>query len=85
MTRLQYTSIPTVANWEENLYHETVPVVGGFVETDNPLTIESLLYRGFEIVVDEVQAEIEAEVDADVEIAAEAVVELEESVAPDAS
>ena len=50
MTRLKYTSIPTAADWEECLYHETVPVVGGIVETDNPLTIESLLYRGFEIV-----------------------------------
>jgi hypothetical protein len=52
MTKLKYTLIETDADWEENLYHEIVPVRGGYVETDNPLTIEALRYRGYEIVED---------------------------------
>lgn len=57
MTRLKYTLIDTQANWEENLYHDVVQVIGGFVETDNPLTIDALQYRGFEIVGEEDVAE----------------------------
>ena len=87
MTRLKYTSIDTQADWEEHLYHESVKVIGGFVETDNPLTIESLLYRGYEIVEEVVEAVIEevAEVaDAVVEIVEDAVDAIEE-IAEDAA
>lgn len=50
MARLKYVITETHADWEENLYHAVVPITGGYVETDDPLTIEALLYRGFEVV-----------------------------------
>lgn len=50
MATLEYTLIPTEASWEENLYHAVVTVTKGRVVTDDPLTIEALLYRGFDIV-----------------------------------
>lgn len=54
MTTLQYTLRPVAADcdWEENLYHAVVPVRGGTVETDDPLTVQALLTRGFDIVAE---------------------------------
>ena len=54
-TRPRNTVVPTEADWEENLYHVVVPVKKGIAESDDPLTIEALLYRGF-VVIDEVDA-----------------------------
>lgn len=41
------------ADWEEHLYHRTLFVKGGIVETDSELDIDALLRRGWEQLPDE--------------------------------
>lgn len=41
------------ADWEEHLYHRSLPVKNGICETDDELDIDALLRRGWEIVEDD--------------------------------
>ena len=59
MPRFKYTIMETDADWVEHLYHTDVPVLGGFAETDDPIAIESLLYRGFSLIEDAVDEVIQ--------------------------
>lgn len=54
MATLKYTITPVDPDveWEELMYHNSLKVVGGIVETDNELDIDFLLRRGYEIVDD---------------------------------
>ena len=58
MATLKYTITPVApdAEWEELMYHNSLKVVGGIVETDDELDIDFLLRRGYEIVDDEAPA-----------------------------
>lgn len=44
------------ADWEEHLYHRSLPVHNGVVETDDELDIDALLRRGWEPIVEEKDA-----------------------------
>lgn len=74
MAVLKY-SAETTADWDEHLYHVSIPVRGGIAETDDPIAIEGLLYRGFALVEEAAAAVVET---------AEAVVEAVTEVAEDA-
>lgn len=53
MPKFKFLYGGTEANWEEHLYHRSLPVVNGIVETDDELDIDALLRRGWEIVEDD--------------------------------
>lgn len=74
MAVLKY-SVETQADWDEHLYHVSIPVRGGVAETDDPLAIEGLLWRGFELVEAAAEAVVET-----VEEAAEAVAKIVDEV-----
>jgi len=44
------TRVDPDTEWEEYFYHTSVRVRGGYVETDDPLVIEGLLSRFYDIV-----------------------------------
>lgn len=50
MPKFKYLYGGTEANWEEHLYHKSLNVVDGIVETDDELDIDALLRRGWEPV-----------------------------------
>ena len=77
MAVLKY-SVETQADWDEHLYHVSIPVRGGVAETDDPLAIEGLLWRGFELVEEAAEAVVEA-----AEKVADAVVAAAEAVVAD--
>jgi len=54
MTKLRCIAPPgTTADWEERLYHISIPVIRGELETDDEIAIQTLVRRGtFEIVED---------------------------------
>lgn len=54
MVKLHYIYGGEVADWEEHLYHRSLPVHNGITETDDELDIEALLRRGWELVEEEV-------------------------------
>jgi hypothetical protein len=48
MAKFRYLYGGTEAEWEEHLYHRSLPVRNGIVETDDELDIDALLRRGWE-------------------------------------
>lgn len=50
MPKFKYSFYGEEANWEEHLYHTSLPVHNGIVEVDahDDLTIDALLHRGWE-------------------------------------
>lgn len=63
MAKFKYTAVETDASWTEHLYHGDVAVVNGFAETDDPLFMEGLLYRGF-VQIEEAGAPTEVDQEA---------------------
>jgi hypothetical protein len=53
MAKFRYLFGGNEANWDEHLYHRSLPVVDGIVETDDELDIDALLRRGWELVVED--------------------------------
>lgn len=56
MPKFQYQYGGSEANWTEDLYHRSLPVVNGICETDDELDIDALLHRGWEMVTEEVSS-----------------------------
>jgi len=67
MATLKY-DVETNADWEEHFYHGSVSIIQGMATTDDPLSIESLQYRGFTLWDQEVEdAKVAAKAAADAE------------------
>ena len=57
MYRLRWTITDSPdADWEECLYHEIVRVKGGIATTSDPLTVDILVRRGFELIEETAEA-----------------------------
>lgn len=50
MAKFRYLYGGDEAEWDEHLYHRSLPVRNGIVETDDELDIDALLRRGWERV-----------------------------------
>lgn len=48
MAKFRYLYGGDEAEWDEHLYHRSLPVRNGIVETDDELDIDALLRRGWE-------------------------------------
>lgn len=53
MPKFKYQFGGENADWEEHLYHRSLPVRGGIVETDDELDIDALLRRGWDPIEDD--------------------------------
>lgn len=53
MAKFRFENGGSDADWEEHLYHRSLPVYKGVVETDDELDIDALLRRGWEPLVEE--------------------------------